>query len=176
MASPGMRCRSGRTISPLFCVSWRLTSRPGVTDGVNVLQVKTSRYQDLDENLRNAHTVGSARLLAKLHDKAINGVKFDFAELQSDVAACLSNSPQYRLNAAAFTAMLGVCTAERVDQLFKSLRLSAAFDDDLGRNEAIKMWAKDAGPREACKLASAELDRIVRLRNQIAHGASDPEV
>jgi len=38
MASPGIRYRSGRTISPFFCVSWRLTSRPGVTDGVNGIQ------------------------------------------------------------------------------------------------------------------------------------------
>ena len=143
---------------------------------LTVLQVKASRYGDLDENLKNAHTVGSARLLARLHDKAINGVKFDFAALQSDLAACLSNAQPYRMNAAAFTALLGVCTAERVDALFKSLRLVAAFDDDLGHNKTIKAWAKDAGPREAYKLASDQLDEIVRLRNQIAHGASNPEV
>lgn len=143
---------------------------------LHVLQVKASRYGDLDENLKDAHTVGSAHLLAKLHDNAINGVKFDFAELQSDLATCLSNAQPYRLNAAAFTAQLGVCTAERVDKLFKSLRLTAAFDDELGRNKAVKGWAKDAKPREALNLAQKKLDEIVRLRNQIAHGASDPEV
>ncbi|MFB0873587.1 MULTISPECIES: MAE_28990/MAE_18760 family HEPN-like nuclease [unclassified Sphingobium] len=143
---------------------------------LNVLQGKAARYSDLNESLRNAHTVGSARLLSKLQDRNINGVPFNFDNLQLNLAACFSDDPKYRLGADAFTALLGVCTSERVDSLFEALGIGKAFDDDLGRYSTIKSWAKNAGARESYKLARDGLNELVRLRNQIAHGSGDPEV
>jgi hypothetical protein len=143
---------------------------------LNAVQAKASRYSELDEGLRNAHTVGSARLLTRLHDRNINGVTFDFANLQLNMAACFSDDDKYRLGADAFTALLGVCTAERVDSVFESLRIGKAFDDGLGKDPSIKSWAKNAGAREAFKLARDSLNELVRLRNQIAHGSADPDV
>lgn len=143
---------------------------------LSAVQAKAGRYSELDEGLRNAHTVGSARLLAKLHDRNINGVPFDFVTLQLNMAACFSDDVKYRLGADAFTALLGVCTSERVDSVFESLRLGKAFDDALGRNPSIKSWAKNAGARESFKLARDDLNELVRLRNQIAHGSADPDV
>ena len=139
-------------------------------------QSKASRYGDLDRDLRDAHTVGAARLLAKTYDRTINGVPFDFATLQLDIAACFSNTNPYRLSVGAITALLGVCTADRVDWVFETLKLGKAFDDSLGRDPAIKAWAGKAGTREAFNLARDQLNETVRLRNQIAHGAADPEV
>ena len=141
-----------------------------------VVQSKADKYSDLNEDLRNAHTVGSARLLAKLHDRTINGVSFDFASLQANMAACFSDASEYRLTAEPFTALLGVCTAERVDSVFETLKLGKAFDDALGRDPRIKAWAGNAGTREALRLARDKLNATVRLRNQIAHGAADPQV
>lgn len=143
---------------------------------LEVFKGRASRYSELDENLRNAHTVGSAKLLAKLHDRNVNGMPFDFANLQADMAACFKDDSKYQLGAAAFTALLGVCTANRVDSLFKALRLGKAFDVALGRDPGIKAWSKKAGGREASNLARDALDELVRLRNQIAHGTSDPDV
>lgn len=143
---------------------------------LNAVQAKAGRYSELNEGLRNAHTVGSARLLAKLHDRNVNGVPFDFANLQLNMAACFSDDVKYRLGADAFTALLGVCTSERVNSVFEALRLGKAFDDVLGKDPSIKSWAKNAGAREAFKLARDNLNELVRLRNQIAHGSSDPDV
>lgn len=143
---------------------------------LNAVQAKTGRYSELDEGLRNAHTVGSARLLAKLHDRNINGVPFDFAGLQLNMAACFSDDAKYRLGADAFTALLGVCTSDRIDFVFETLRIGKAFDDALGKYPSIKSWAKNAGAREALKLARDNLNELVRLRNQIAHGSADPDV
>jgi len=143
---------------------------------LKAIQDKTSRYSELNEGLRNAHTVGSARLLTKLHDRNINGVTFDFASLQLNMAACFRDDKNYQLGADAFTALLGVCTAERVDTLFEALRFGKAFDDNLGKHPGIKSWAKNAGAREAVKLARESLNELVRLRNQIAHGSADPDV
>ena len=141
-----------------------------------IVQSKTTKYSDLDEGLRNSHTVGSARLLTKLHDKTINGVPFDFISLQTNMAACFTNASQYRLSADAFTALLGVCTPDRVDWVFETLQLGKAFDDALGRDPGIKSWARKAGAREAFTLARNQLNETVRLRNQIAHGTADPQV
>lgn len=140
------------------------------------MRARTTRYSELSEALRNAHTVGSARLLAKLHDRNINGVPFDFDSLQRNMAACFADDPKYRLGAEAFTALLGVCTPDRVDSLFEALRLGKAFDDTLGRDSKIKSWAKNAGAREALKLARDSLEDLVRLRNQIAHGSADTDI
>jgi hypothetical protein len=139
-------------------------------------KLKANSYFDLNEHLRNAHTVGSARLLAKMHDQAINGVPFDFAQLQQDMAACFANADRYRLHGGAFTALLGVCTVERVDALFKSLRLGIAFNDALVKHTALKSWSQNSGARDALNRTKDELEGTVRLRNQIAHGATDPEV
>jgi len=148
-----------------------------LAEGVlQVVQLKARRYNDVDEGLRNAHTVGSARLLSKMHERTINGVPFDFARLQKDMAACFSNADRYRLSVDAITALLGVCTAERVDTVFETLKLGKAFDDVLGRDRAIRAWASNAGAREASHRARDQLNAIVRLRNQIAHGAGDPQV
>lgn len=54
--------------------------------------------------------------------------------------------------------------------------LGKAFDDSLGRDPSIKSWAKNAGAREAFKLARDRLNELVRLRNQIAHGSADPDI
>ena len=143
---------------------------------LNAVQAKASRYSELHEGLRNAHTVGSARLLSKLHDRNINGVPFNFANLQLNMAACFSDDEKYRLGADAFTALLGVCTSERIDSVFEAMRIGKAFDDDLGKDPSIKSWAKNAGAREAFKLARDNLNELVRLRNQIAHGLADPNV
>lgn len=143
---------------------------------LRALQSKAKRYSDLPESLRNAHTIGSARILSKLHDKNINGVPFDFGSLKKNMAHCFSDDEKYSLGAEAFTALLGVCTSERVDSVFEVICLSKAFDDELGRDPNIKSWARNAGAREAFKLAKDRLDELVRLRNQIAHGSTDPEV
>lgn len=143
---------------------------------LNAIQAKTNRYSELPDGLRNAHTVGSARLLTKLNDRNINGVPFDFANLQLNMAACFSDDEKYRLGADAFTALLGVCTWERVDSVFEAMRIGKAFDDALGKDASVKSWAKGAGAREAVKLARDKLNELVRLRNQIAHGLGDPDV
>ncbi len=143
---------------------------------LSAVRAKVGRYSELNEGVRNAHTVGSARLLAKLHDRNINGVPFDFVNLQLNMAACFSDDPEYRLGADAFTALLGVCTSERVDSVFEALHMGKAFDDALGKDPGIKSWAKNVGAREALKLVRDNLDELVRLRNQIAHGSADPDV
>ncbi|MGE3832481.1 MAG: MAE_28990/MAE_18760 family HEPN-like nuclease [Parvibaculaceae bacterium] len=143
---------------------------------LNAIQAKAKRYSELPEGLRNSHTVGSARLLTKLHDRTINGVPFDFASLQLNMAACFGDDENYRLGADAFTALLGVCTSERVDSVFEAMGIGKAFDDQLGKHPSVKSWAKGAGAREAFKLARDSLNELVRLRNQIAHNLADPEV
>ncbi|WP_421736544.1 HEPN domain-containing protein [Caulobacter sp.] len=139
-------------------------------------QMKAETYSALDEVIRNAHTVGSARLLTKMHDRAINGVSFDFIQLQRDLSACFSDATPYRLNGGAFTALLGVCTSDRLDTLFKSLRLGLAFEDGLVKHPSLKSWSKNASTRDALNRTKERLEDTVRLRNQIAHGATDPEV
>lgn len=143
---------------------------------LNAIRAKSKRYSELPEGLRNAHTVGSARLLSKLNDRNINGVPFDFANLKLNMSACFSDDEKYRLGADAFTALLGVCTSERVDSVFEAMHVGKAFDDTLGKDPNVKSWAKGAGAREAVKLARDGLNELVRLRNQIAHGLADPEV
>jgi hypothetical protein len=142
----------------------------------NVLEarsLKAERFSDLPEFLRNSYVVGSAKILAKLNDRQINGVQFDFGALQQEMAACFTDRKGYRLRVESFTAFLGVCNSERVDYIFNALRLGDAFDDELGKSNFIKSWSGKAGAREASKLAREGLDDLVRQRNQIAHGSAE---
>lgn len=138
-----------------------------------VLQHKSSavdRYNDLDEAFRNAHAVHAAVVLAKIPEGGINGISYDFEKLKGGMAACFSNKDKFELNPEVFTLLLGNCTPKRLEKLFATIGMAHPFDDETGRNAAVKKWALGASPREAKKKALENLDQQLKRRNAIAHG------
>ncbi len=137
---------------------------------VSSLQSKHRRYSELDEAFRNRHSVHSAKVLAKLHDGEVNGVKYDFSLLQKNLGACFVDSDPLSLNLDIFTVFIGNCTPKRLEDLFDIIGLSPPFDDELGKHAAIRKWSGNKAAREGAKSAREALEGQLELRNNIVHG------
>ncbi|MGN6363663.1 HEPN domain-containing protein [Asticcacaulis taihuensis] len=131
---------------------------------------QAARYSLLQDNLRNAHAMHSGAILSKIRDGSINGLRYDFDRLQKNLGTCFSDNENYTLNYDVFTLTIGNMTEDRIKKVFQSVGLTEPFDDELGKNPAIKAWGKARGARESINLAKGELARQIEWRNEIAHG------
>jgi hypothetical protein len=132
---------------------------------------KVDRYSELDKKIRDGHALNSAAVLSKLHDGEVNGNKYDFDNLQSNLGLCFSDSVKFALNTDVFAIFIGTYSPDKIKKVFEVFGIGPPFDDATGRNAAIKKWAKGAGTREARKLAQEFLENQIKTRNLIAHGS-----
>jgi len=134
------------------------------------IQSRYRRYSEIDEAFRNRHSVHSAKVLAKLNDGEINGLKYDFSQLQRNLGLCFTDHSPISLNSDIFTVFIGNCTPNRLEDLFETIGVPPPFDDELGKHAAVKRWSGNKGAREAAKSAREALERQLELRNNIVHG------
>ena len=127
-------------------------------------------YNGLDERIRTEHIVHSARILTHLKAGNVHGNRYDFGTLQTNLAKCMLDINDYRVQPDVFTLFMGNCTSSRLTELFKSLSLSDPFDDELGKHTTLRKWAKDQSSRRVAKVAKSTLDEQIAIRNDIAHG------
>lgn len=137
---------------------------------------KVQKYSDLSVAIRNTHAVKSAEILRKLYDGKINGVNYDFDHLQKSLGTCFSDKEEFDLTPDVFTLLMGNCTPERLEKLFSVIGISKPFDENTGKNQAIKKWAKGIGPKQAANEARRELESQLSKRNEIAHGPNTMSV
>ena len=114
--------------------------------------------------------------MAKIYDGSINGISYDFVNLQKNLGLCFVDDKNYKLSGDIFTLFLGNCTPDRLEKLFKTIGLKPLFDDETGRNQLIRKWAQNAGVREARNRAEEGLSEEIKRRNQIAHGTANLQV
>lgn len=134
------------------------------------IQSKVKKYSDLDLDLQKRHSVLSAKILAKLHDGAIHGVKYDFYGLQKNLGICFTDTDPVRLNTDVFTTFMGNCTPDRLEALFANLGLKPPFDDEIGKSSDLKRWSGMGLARDVATAAQAGLEKQIELRNEIVHG------
>ena len=131
---------------------------------------EASAYSAVDQQLQKEYLHRSAVILTHRKRGEVNGLKYDFDTLQTNLAKCLLDSSDYKIQADVFTLLLGNCDSARLTDLFQALSLDDPFGDDLGRNQKLKAWAKDSSTRKVTKKVKTQLDENVSLRNEMAHG------
>jgi hypothetical protein len=139
-------------------------------------RLKCEKYSDLDEELRYDHIVASAKVLSFLKKGDVNGQKFNFPRLVSQLGACFTDSAEYYLSGDVFTILLGNCTPARLENLFKSFGLSEPFSDEIGENAMLKKRMKETKRAKVARMSRDELERQIDLRNTIVHGDLRPTV
>jgi hypothetical protein len=127
-------------------------------------------YGDLDEEVRREHIHRSATILTNAKAGHLKGLHYDFATLQANLGACLTNAEGFSLNNEIFTLLMGNCTPTKIDGLFQDIGLSSPFGDALGDDAGLKTWANQKAKRQVVKRAREELEQQLALRNDIAHG------
>ena len=131
---------------------------------------KASTYSSIDEQLRKEYLHRSAVILTHRKNGKVNGLAFDFDTLQTNLAKCLLDKSDYKIQSDVFTLLMGNCDSARLIDLFRALSLGDPFGDDLGRNQKLKAWAKDSSARKVSNKAKSQLDDNISLRNEMAHG------
>ncbi|SOE65342.1 hypothetical protein SAMN05446635_2665 [Burkholderia sp. OK233] len=134
------------------------------------------KYSELEEDLRFEHIICSARVLSFLKKGDVNGQKFNFNRLMSQLGSCFSDSSDFYLSGDVFTILLGNCTPARLEGLFKALGLGEPFSDVVGENSKLKKRMKETKRAKVAKMTRDELDRQIDLRNTIVHGDLRPTV
>lgn len=138
-----------------------------------IVETRTARagsYSALDEHFRTEHLHHSATILTHQREGDVRGLKYDFAALETNLAKCLLDTNDFKVQPDVFTLTMGNCTSTRLTVLFKSLSLEDPFSDTLGQNTQLREWAQDRSNRRVSKAAKVALDDNISLRNDIAHG------
>ena len=127
-------------------------------------------YYSLDETIRKEHICHSARILTHLKKGHVNRRKYDFPTLQVNLAKCILDTKDFKVQSEVFTFLMGNCRSSRLVDLFKSLSLSDPFDDLLGKHSELKKCTNERSNRKVAEFAKSTLDEHIDLRNSIAHG------
>lgn len=139
---------------------------------VDRLAKGATKYSDLSASFRMHHSMNSGRVLGFLADGNVNGIKFDFGGLMSNLAVCFADKDPPVLSPNVLTVSMGNCTPERLAKLFKTLGLPEPFDDQLGAHPAVKsLPGYKGGARALAKQAKDDLKASLELRNRVVHAA-----
>lgn len=147
-----------------------------VSTHVSTIAGKVDRFSDLEQELQDAYSVHAARALSRLSEGSINGVSYNFSALQSGMGSCFSGGKPFIINGEVFTLLMGNCTAERVERLFKQIGLPEPFGDEVGKHRAAQKWSGEAGARRTANRVRDELDRQIETRNDLVHGLATKDV
>jgi hypothetical protein len=127
-------------------------------------------YSSLEANFRNNYIGHAARVLTHIRDGSVMGVAYNFDDLLTNLGKALSGEKGYKLNPEIYTKLMGNCTAERLEKLFRAISLPEPFSDKLGKNAQIKAHFEDNTKGRVALRAKSKLDSQINLRNDIVHG------
>lgn len=131
----------------------------------------TSTYNGLDVNLQAYYLSSSGKALGYYSSGTVNGVKFDFKNLKDSLLTCLSGTENFFLDPAVFTVLMGNCTSDRLISLFSKLSNIDNIFTILGSDNELKKSLGESRKGQTSTLAKENLDLIIDLRNDIAHGS-----
>lgn len=142
-----------------------------IVDAVVVERFETlNNYSELDEKVRNAHVAHVSAVLTHIRSGAINGVSYNFQDLLSNFGKSLTGQKGFKLNSEVYTKLMGNCTPDRIDNLFKSLSLPQPFKDQLLVNTPLRSHFGEKSKSRASDRAKETLEQKIHLRNDIVHG------
>lgn len=116
------------------------------------------------------HIYRTGRAIASVkHPKSY--LSFEHEVLGMNLGACRSGEHDYTLNASAIAAEIGPLTKENIDNYIQRLGIKINWDD-VGRRKPIQSIVQENDVRKSTKAAIALLERIVFVRNGLAHTGS----
>ncbi len=130
----------------------------------------TDKYPNLTHGFRQDHIVHAAKVLTHIKAGNILGSPYNFDILLTNLGKGLSGQTGYKLNPEIYTKLMGNCTPERLESLFKALALPEPFSDALGKNGKIKDHFDDKTKGRVAIRAKEKLETQINLRNDIVHG------
>ncbi|HCI6877920.1 TPA: hypothetical protein NPP87_004942 [Klebsiella quasipneumoniae subsp. similipneumoniae] len=133
-------------------------------------QIKEKKYSKLNDVLQNYFIASSGNVLAHYGRGTVNGVKYNFDQLKSSLMSCFSDSDGYYIEPRVFTISMGNCTSSRIEKLFSKLCLDDDIFTSISNNTELKRTVMETRKSAASLLIKEKLDRIIHIRNDIAHG------
>lgn len=131
---------------------------------------KEKIYTNLKDSFRVDYVMHAARVLTHIKSGNILGSPYNFDALLVNLGKGLSGQAGYKLNPEIYTKLMGNCTPDRLEGLFKALALPEPFSDDLGRNTQIRTHFEDRIKGRVAIRAKEKLENQIDLRNDIVHG------
>lgn len=126
---------------------------------------------DLNESIRIAYLSKAGRILGHISSGTFQGARFDFIALQRTLPSVLTNEIPIELQSSVFSTRLGSCNSDKLDEIFSLFQLPEPFRKELGAHAASASWRRGASPTAAAQLMQSELNSLIDLRNDLAHGA-----
>lgn len=128
------------------------------------------RYSCLNKEFRNHHISYAANVLKHLKTGTLNGASYNFESLLSNLGKSLTDQKSFKLNSEIYTKLMGNCTPERLEALFKSLSLPDLFSDKLGQNTDLKKFFNESAKGRVAQRSKDQLKEAINFRNEIVHG------
>jgi hypothetical protein len=137
--------------------------------------VRSAQYEDLAKHIRERNVVLTGRLLASL-DEPRDHLTFDPTTLAQNLASCTPGSASFRLNAAAFAAVVVSGRPLVLERALRNLDVEN-WRDAVGGTPGLQRLLATAGARATGHAVYQRLEELCRWRNIIAHaGDSEPVV
>lgn len=126
----------------------------------------------LNEAVRMTYLSKAGKILGHIPSGTFLGARFDFTALQRTLPSVLKQEKPIELQPSVFSTRLGSCSSEKVEEIFSLFQLPEPFRKDLGSHAASAPWRRgSSSPTAAAVLMQSELDSLIDLRNDLAHGA-----
>jgi hypothetical protein len=126
---------------------------------------------DIDAVFRAKYLAKAGAVLTHLPSGTFRGARFDFAALEQNLPSVLLQTRPIDFQSAVLSTRLGACDSEKIDGVLSFFGLETPFRKELGAHKATVDWRSGtSSPTAAAGLIKNELDDLIRLRNDIAHG------
>ncbi|CAM4513943.1 MAE_28990/MAE_18760 family HEPN-like nuclease [Klebsiella pneumoniae] len=133
-------------------------------------KIKVKKYSKLNDVLQNYFIASSGNVLTHYGRGTVNGVKYNFEQLKLSLMSCFSDSDDYYIEPRVFTISMGNCTSSRVEKLFSKLCLDDDIFTSISGTTELKKTVMETRKSAVSLLIKEKLDRIIHIRNDIAHG------
>ncbi|MEQ0188776.1 MAE_28990/MAE_18760 family HEPN-like nuclease [Klebsiella sp. CN_Kp098] len=97
-------------------------------------------------------------------------MKYNFDQLKTSLMSCFPGSDGYYIEPRVFTISIGNCTSSRVEKLFSKLCLDDDIFTSISNTTELKRSVMETRKNAVSQLRKEKLDRIIHIRNDIAHG------
>lgn len=126
----------------------------------------------LNEAIRISYLSKAGKILGQIPSGTYFGSRFDFRSLERSLPSVLSKVRPIQFQPSVFSTRLGSCTSDKIEEIFSLFQLKGPFVKELGAHPAAGPWRKgSASPTAASILIQNELNTLIDLRNDLAHGA-----
>ncbi|WP_379551046.1 HEPN domain-containing protein [Qipengyuania sp. DGS5-3] len=126
---------------------------------------------DLNSKLRLTYLSKAGKILGQLPTGTFLGAKFDFPSLENTLSTVLKSEKPIELQPEVFSTRIGNCNSEKLVEIFEWFDLKQPFRKELGSHTATLNWRNgSASPTAVAGLMKRELDDLIDLRNDLAHG------